>query len=801
MTGRKALAAFVVTALTLCWVTGGGRLSAEDRGGGRRRKGNLADFQANRLFKQAQSYIENKAYARGVKMMKTIIDQYPESFVKYRAYLALGKHYIDIRQYNDALWPLRQIEELHSEAAGDGKKGAAAADEEEKPQLTGEALDIYLESLYLVGVAYFNMRQYSSAFPVLRRITRDYPNTIWANQAYYYIGMSHFRQEHWKKAIESLSLVGTFVDRDDDTMKYIEAGRRFYVKIEDTDLPVLHRLGRDIQVEVRSSSGDSEVITCIPLNREADIFIGSVPTEIDSVTPEKIGDNVLQVLGGDEITTRYMDDNTFTGEHNVDRTSRTTVISSGKAGFTLGTFDGEASAAFVGAQLFLKVEDADLDRTDDPDDVRVRVSSVYREEIEPDATAHSIAGISMESLLEEGEDSEQWVERDAVELVLTEIPDPGEEDEEGAPAPSRLRTGIFGGSVEVVEAGGSQSADQTDDLLACEVGDRVRLTYVDTLHIRGRNERTLTATLPVAGEFNDSVEASQDVVNDALELAKMNLVEGEAYLELGRIFRDMGLTDKAGDRCHEAIKRFDEIIDVSEEDPIPMESVQKAYQFKWQAQIVRGELGAAMNTCEVFNKRYPTSPLVDDALKEMGRIFLEAKQYDQAKRVFNQILSLKNSHAKAEAQFLMAECTEAETLAAVHSGSKRLEEGVTPERMALSAAVPAYKKVSEQYPESAFAGKALAKVIDYYIETEDYATATHLLEKVFRDHQDEEWLANMLLKWVIVAYRQQNYALCEQKCNELIMNHPGSEAAGQAKNILPGIRKKLGKSSGGDGGA
>ena len=41
-------------------------------------------------------------------------------------------------------------------------------------------------------------------------------------------------------------------------MDYVEAGRRFYVKIEDDDLPVLRRLGKQVALVVTTSKGDAE---------------------------------------------------------------------------------------------------------------------------------------------------------------------------------------------------------------------------------------------------------------------------------------------------------------------------------------------------------------------------------------------------------------------------------------------------------------------------------------------------------------------------------------------------------------
>ena len=66
---------------------------------------------------------------------------------------------------------------------------------------------------------------YAAAFPILRKITTNYPNTSWANQAYFYIGMSHYRMGNWNKAIDSLSLVGTEVDAaEGDDLGRIEIG-------------------------------------------------------------------------------------------------------------------------------------------------------------------------------------------------------------------------------------------------------------------------------------------------------------------------------------------------------------------------------------------------------------------------------------------------------------------------------------------------------------------------------------------------------------------------------------------------
>ncbi|MFW5840810.1 MAG: tetratricopeptide repeat protein, partial [Planctomycetota bacterium] len=194
-------------------------------------------FMARRLFQRAEELLEMGEAERAIKMFERIVNQNPGLDIKYEALLAIGKYHADSSQHLQAVEYLKRI------------KPIARSQE----QLTGKALEIYLESLYVSGVSYFNLKNYEAAFPILRRITRDHPNSVWANQAYYYIGLCHFAQQNWSKAIDALSLVGTFVDPDSPSVEYVEAGRRFYIKVQDADLPVLYRLGRTTRVEISTS--------------------------------------------------------------------------------------------------------------------------------------------------------------------------------------------------------------------------------------------------------------------------------------------------------------------------------------------------------------------------------------------------------------------------------------------------------------------------------------------------------------------------------------------------------------------
>ena len=702
-------------------------------------------YAARRLFKRAQELLEAGERERGVKMLETIIDQYPAEKLRFEAYLALGRHYFETYDQEKAIDQLRNLEKLRTA--------------ERDPE--GADRDIYLEGLYLMGVSYFRMRQYGSAFAVLRRITSDFPNTIWANQAYYYIGMSHFAQEHWSKAIKALSLVGTFVDPEGPTAEYVEAGHRLHVKLVDGDLPILSRLGAKISAECETKSGDKEQIPCDALTGKGDIFVGSIPT-VTGVPV--VGDGVLQVVGGDEAFVRYTDDSDKSGTKNVLREKVVKVVSSASVSFTLGTYESTASAAFLGQPLFVKLRDVDLDVSPENDSVELRIAAMYRpeEEVPEQTMAVDVSRLFLE-------EAEEFKVRDEVTLVLRERGD--------VPAHS----GVFVGTLEVGAVPEGEPVRTTDDVLSCVVGDEVVATYLDELHVNGDIPLEIAAKLEVAGEIDSAPRAAQSVVADPVVRARKDLVEAEAYLELARIFKSMGLMEGAKEKSEEGLSRVEEIIRTRA--PIPSALREESFRLKWDLHLAQDDFARAMATCRTFNRLYPESPLVDHALMGIGMVLLEKKDVTRAVGVFKQVLSLPHSHSKAEAQYRLAEIAETSEASADrrYSGKK--------------VSIQYYKACAKNYPDSEFAGPSLAKVVDYHVETKDYAAADDLLEQIFMDYQDEDFLDSMLLKWVLVAYRMGDYVKAQEKCAQLMFEYPGSPHAGKAKQILPRIEAKLGRGS------
>ncbi len=702
-----------------------------------RRDAEGADYAAIKVQERGAELLELGEHERGVKMLETVIEQNPQSKIRFKAYLILGRHYLKLRENDAAIGKLRYL--------GNLKKG----DEE----LSGSDLDMYLEGLYLSGVAHFHSRQFAAAFSVLRRITGDHPNTVWANQAYYYIGMSHFAQEHWSKAINNLNLVGTFIDPESPAVEYVEAGHRFYVKVSDGDLPVLKRLGKDIEVAVAAASGDKETVVCSPQVGHDDIFVGSVRTDVGRGKP---GDDVLHLIGGDTIETTYRDDSTKEGKKNVIRLKKVKVASSGTVTFTRGTYRLQASSAFIGQPFFLRLRDVDLDTSDAKDTVKVRVISTYVEK-EEDALPEET--VDIEKILEEDGEEKKIVVRDELLLTLTE--DDG-------------HSGVFVGTSQVGTAEGDKEADKNDGKLVCAVGDKIVATYLDELTVRGEGSQEIKDEVVVLDEMDARPRADQDVVSEATIKAKKEIVEAEAYLEIARIFQSMGLKKGAKTKSDQGLDKVKFAIQTR--TAIPTALREKAFNIKWNLYLAQDDFGSAMGTCKAFSRLYPESSLVDNALMGIGKIFLKKKEYEDAIQVFRQVVGMPNAHSAAEAQFLIAETTERMT-----------EDGKRQD-----AAISAYKQCAKRFPDSEFAGPSLAKIVDYHIRTKDYAEAEDLLTQIFLDYQDEDFLDRMLLKWVLVAFDRGDFKKAHDKCKQLLFEYPGTVYANKAQQQLPKIEARLG---------
>ena len=751
-------------ALYLCLMFPALLVAQQEGESDRPRVAEAEDRQARHLYDKALELMDYKQYERGIAMLNTIVRDNPGSMIAYKSHLAMGKHHLDQRNNKDALGHFMLLTRVLAPAPGE--------------KLVEEQAELYHESLFQAGFAHYQGGQYSSCFPLFRRLTEVAGRTKWANMAYFYIGMSHYQLKNWSKAIDSLSLVGTEVDADgtseSDELGRIEIGQRFYSKIEDADIPIMRKLDIPVQAEIRVTSGDIELITGVPVPGKPNEMLASAPTALGAPIPN---DGVIQMIGGDTLEVVYTDDSTSDGQKGIKRTGKVRAVSTGTVGFYLGDNSTPSYIAYPGQPQIVILRDADLDKSSQAESATLTIVSRYK--VEASEANESDDLLDIFSL--GGEDEDVWKERDRITLKLTE-------NGEGP----NIRTGEFIGKINLVPVVAGVEANNADQLLTCDELDELYVTYKDEVHLYGDEARETEATVKVSGSVNSGVTADQHVVFEKLLKARKGSVEAEALVGLGSIYKEMGLDQRANGRANEALDKINPII-INRND-LPGELVEQAFKLKWESELLKDDFDSATATCLAFNRLYPESVLADQALMTLGRGLTDKGQYTQAVEVYQKVLALENPISAAEAQFRIGVALEEkavrETEESDEHNSKWGIAGLskaTAMQNRMSPAINAYRKTFQTYPESSFAADALGRVIRHYVETDNFAQAANLLESVFADYPDAEFLDEMLLLWANVAFRMGDNNTAKAKLQQLIFDYPTSEHVADARKRIAGL--------------
>lgn len=722
------------------------------------------DRQAKLLFEKAMELMEYKQYERGLAMLNTVVRDNQGNILAHRANMAMGKHFLDQNKPKEALNYFLLLSRVLSPIPG-----------EKQPE---EEAELYREALFQAGFSQYQAGQYGAAFPLFRQLTEAAGKSKWANMAYFYIGMSHYNLKNWNKAIDSLSLVGTEVEDAGEDLGRIEIGQRFYAKVTDADIPVLRKIGQPIKAQVKVSSGDAEVLEGVPVAGRNEEVLTSAPTAIGQPKP---GDGVIQMVGGDTLTVTYLDDSTLDGRKGVSRSGKVRAVSTGNVGFYLGDFSTPAYIAFPGQPQALMLRDADLDTSPAAQSVQVTVKS-YQKVDATEASADSED--ALDSFAVKDDEKDKWKERDSITVTL-------KEQGEGA----EIRTGIFTGKITLAPVAEGVAISASDDVLHCDELDELSVAYTDKVHLYGDDPRENESRIKVSGSVNSGVTADQFVVFEVLLKARKESVEAEALVGLGAIYKDMGLESRAAQRATEALQKVDPVI--MNRSKLPGDLVEKAFQLKWESELLQDNFTAATATCLAFNRLYPESVLADQALMTLGRTLTQKNQYQEAVGVYQRVLELKNPISAAEAQFRIGETLQKQAEdaaeAADETNSKWGAAGMnaaTALQNRMGAAIAAYRATYQNYPESSYAADALGRVVRHYVDTEDFAQAAALLENVFSDYPDAAFLDEMLLLWAKVAYKMGDSEMSKAKLRQLVFDYPSSKHVSEAQNKLAALEAK-----------
>lgn len=686
-----------------------------------------ADLQAQRLLRQGLTLIEDRQEERGAKVLSSLATTFPKSAVRFKAWLALGKFYASKGDFPLGIKNLTPVTD------------APDAAPEEKA-----------EAVYRIGICYYGMADYPRSLATLRRVTEEYPWSVFANESYYYIGMCHFQLKRWRKVVDALKMVGTSVAPNQDEESLVESGQRFFVKVEDKDLRVLKTAGGALSVQLTTGSGDRETVDMGVFDVEGEHYLGSIKMALGKPVPTN---GVLEVKGLDTVATEYVDSNTKEGTAKVTRLGKARAVSTAVAGFTDGAFREYVKGVFSGQPTFIRVKDYDMDVTDGRDAVKVKLYSRFKEPVAEGGATN--------------EESQVFQDRDALEITLQE---------------SGEHTGLFTGTLNIQQWKEGDPVTMTDANLLAGEKDMVFVEYMDKEHIAGLKEpRKVTAKAEfLTGEIPDVWVAQREVSTENLR-ARKNITEAKFYLRLAGIFKDVGLVGRSKEKAETGLEKVEDVIRRSTRVALAQDLVEEAYRIKWELQIAKDDLAGAIGTCRQLMALFPASSLADVAMMQIARANLDAGRTREATAILKGILGLKVSpEMKAEAQYLVA---------------TTLEKGIDSklgkeERLrAMGQAIEAYKTCAEKYPDSPFAGEALGKVIDFHLEARDYNRCLEMLQTVVQDYPDAPFMDEMLLKWGVVLVRVGRPEEAREKLSTVTRDYPNSAAATKAQKVLELVNK------------
>lgn len=693
----------------------------------------IEDRAARKLLQAGDARLEVGENEKALEVWESVIERYPRSPIRFEAHLRLGDHLLkENREFDKA--------RAHYEAA--------AAEANPKDELRAYA---FLHT----GTCYYEAGRYGQCFKIMRQVIERFPAASEVNEAYYYIGLGHFKQGHYSRAIEALEKVGTALTDKDSKIEKVEAGKRLYIKIDDKDFAILEP-GQQITVICKARSGDQETVRCDAIGRNAKLVLGSVVTQLGEPTPNN---GTLEVRGGDVISVTYVDAHTADKSFNAKRLKEVHIVGNGIARITDGSYQHDLQAAVLGKPLHLQVQDADHDRSKAIDTLKATVQIFRRKTA--DEIDEEIADRVASGELEEPTDGETLKDKIDPHKLLRSLP-------------VTLRESTESGLFRLVLP--LQAGTGVPNSLQADPGQTVRLVYHDERHL-GEGPLTRSAEARVIeGNLGEMRVTRTEISDEELQL-KTHLRTATALTQVGNHYKEFGLDEKAKLKYGEALIVCEGILDRARK--MGGSLLEETYVQLWRIYFAMDELNLALAMSRRLQAEFPQSAFVDEAMLQQAHVERKRKNYPRAISLYSSITKLQNSDLRGEAQYYVGACYEEMALKARAQEATRLFE----------KAFLAYQAVYENFPESGHIGDAVAKMASFYYQKEDYARACDVFENVLSDYPDANFLDVILFNYGRCLYKLNRKAEARRRFDQLINDFPESDIAPEAKKIVDALKR------------
>ena len=782
----------------------------------------VEDRAARKLMEAGDARLEADETEKALEIWKSVIERYPRSKVRYEAHMRLGDYLLEKKRTFDEA--RGHFEIVAQEANTDATQRA--------------------ESTLKTGVCFYEGRHYGQCFKTLRTVIEEYPESGDVNEAYYYIGLGHFKLGHYSRAIEALEKVGTALSKEDTQIEKVEAGKRLFLKIDDNDLAILEP-GETITVSCKAGSGDIEEVECHPIGRQVRVVLGSIPTGLGRPA---IGNRRLEVKGGDKIEVTYVDSHTAAKKFDQPRLFNVNVVGTAVAQITDGSFADTLAGVVIGKQANVQIFDADMDRTDNPDKLGA-IGEIWREKSDEELDAE-LAALAASGELPDPNDPEadkpkieKYKKIDEAPFQLTEIkhqPPPVEEEppEDAVEGETTEDTDNTEGTTAATEGGAPAAAEPAPtpapEVVAADPapaeGETPAPTEGDpaaegaepvviedpTFHsgiFRGQVV-IADAAEPIGGDallqakpgdllkirYNDAVNLSRtarELVVDArciegnlgnVRVTKTDIADSElrikTQLRTAEALTHIGNHYKEFGLEEKAQAKYGEALDVAED--VLSDAQKLGGSILEQAYV---QLWRTYFAMENFNLAVAMS-------QRLMREFPESTFVDEA--MLQQASAFRSQGKLPDAIRLFSSILRLN--ASPLKGEAQFGIAETYEDMAANAAATQseqlyerafteYQKVYEQFPDSGRVGDSVAKMANFYYQKKDYSRAIDVFENVLSDYPDANFLDIILFNYGRCLYRLERRSEARRMFDQLINEFPESDVAPEAKRISDALVK------------
>lgn len=691
----------------------------------------IEDRAARKLLQAGDSRLELGENEKALEIWESVVERYPLSSVRFTAHLRLADHlFKESRDYDKA--------RLHFEAAAIETN----PDDEQRAYA-------FLNS----GACYYEAGNYGKSFTIMRDVIENFPTSPEVNEAYYYIGLGHFKLGHYSRSIEALEKVGTAISANDSKTEKVEAGKRLYIRIDDQDFAILPPEGK-VEVTCVTKNGDTESVLCDPIGRHPRMALGSTPTLPGSPVP---GNGILEVRGGDSVTVTYTDAHTAAKGFDEKRSKQVIVVGNGIARITDGSYLQPLQAAVIGKPLHLQIIDSDHDTTPGTDTLEATIQ-IFRKKTADEIDDDLAKGVASGELTEgsEGEDMKSKIDP---LLLVRSLPVTLKESDE---------PGIFRLSIPL-------RLGTADGSITAEPGQILRLVYPDETNLTDSPAIRTAEARVIEGNLGE-MRVTKTEISDAELRLKTQLRTASALTEVGNHYKEFGLNTKADLKYTEALDTCEEILGKSQK--MGGKLLEETYVQLWRIYFAMDKLDLALGMSRQLLAEFPTSAFVDEAMLQHAHVERKRENYSRAINLYSSITKLPESPLRGEAQFFTGECYEAMALKAPEGQSAQLFEN----------AFLAYQKVYEQFPDSGRVGDAVAKMAAFYYQKADYARAIDVFENVLSDYPDANFLDVILFNYGRCLYKLDRKPDARRRFEQLINDYPESEIAPEANKIVRALK-------------